>query len=109
MQQKPEAGEQAQAEHDTTPLPPHPTITSFPTAHPWGETNRRARRWRRHSLPILGIALVLLAVAVIVMTSPLGQGWLSSWHTAGTPLPQASQGRTVGFISFESSDLGRAL
>jgi hypothetical protein len=109
MQKKPETGEKAQAASDTTALPLHANITSFPTTHPLEGTGPRTRRWGGYSLPILGVALVLLAVAVIVLTSPLGQGWLSSWHRASRQSPEAGPGRTVGFISFESSDQGRAL
>jgi hypothetical protein len=104
MQQKPETGEQERIASDTTPLSPYANITSFPTAHPWEGTGQHPRRWRGYSLPILGAVLVLLAIAVIFLTSPLGQALLSSSLTAGGRPPEGAQGRTVGSISFESSD-----
>lgn len=106
MQHKPDTGERGAS--DTTPLPPYATITSFPAAHPWEGTAPPSRRWKGYAMPALAVALVLLAAAAIVLTSPIGQGLLSSSRPAPGPTATREQGRTVGSITFESSSQGTA-
>jgi hypothetical protein len=57
-------------------------------------------------MPVVGVALLLLAVVVIVLTSPLGQGlraWTATTPHQGPPSSADHQGGTVGTIAFESS------
>lgn len=107
MQHKPETGEQVASE--TAPLSPSTNIAPFRAAHPWRGKGSHTRRWGGSVLSIVGVVLVVLALAAIVVTSPLGKGWFSSTRPASGQSSSAALSRAVGSISFASSDQGNGL
>ena len=105
MQQPPEANESAREALNTTPLP-HSAKISPLTVQKNRWTTKRARLLPGRVAPIAGALLVVLALLVICVTSPLGRGILAHLSAHGrppAPPPSAAQGTVVGHIYFESS------
>lgn len=107
MPQPPGANGQEREPGSTTPLPHTAHISPFPgMRQPWEGTGFRFR-WGRVA-PLVGALLVVLALAVIVVTSPLGYGLLAHLSLHGPSpsspsSPSTAQGTVVGHIFFESS------
>jgi hypothetical protein len=107
MPQPPGANEQEREPGNTTPLSHAANISLFPDLRqPWEGSGTRFR-WGRVA-PLGGALLVVLALAVIIMTSPLGSGLLASFsHSGPSPsppaTPRAATGTVVGYIYFGNS------
>lgn len=107
MPQAPGANESEREAGDTTPLQHSAHISPFPgLRQPWEGTGSRFR-WGRVG-PLAGALLVMLALAVIVVTSPLGSGLLAHLSRRGEPPAAPSStgaepGAVVGYIYFEDS------
>jgi hypothetical protein len=96
MQQPPETNEQARAGGNTTPLPYTAKISRLRVLH----EGRQGR-----FVPLVSGLLLVLALAVIVLTSPLGRGLLAHLSPrVSSPVAASPElGVVVGHIFFESS------